>query len=160
MSPIRSVESPSDIHLLHFFILSSLVNYLSLLSYASQTFSHDTSKTSPQQQQKDGSTSPSNDMDDDNKDWIDDFSRLIGILNPTSQHMTSTLTLLSGAVAQASPLPPYLKVPDPYMLSARLEELDQNILNVSHVLEPGYSAFAVMQIASSLVRDDMSDLIG
>ena len=73
--------------------------------------------------------------------------------------MTSTLALLSGAVAQASPLPPYLKMPDPYMLSARMEALDKDVLSIGHVLEPGYSAFAVMQIASSLMKDDMSELV-
>ena len=45
------------------------------------------------------------------------------------------------------------------MLSARLEALDGGILGKDHILEPGYAAFAVMQIASSLVRDDLGDLI-
>ncbi len=96
---------------------------------------------------------------DNAQNWATDFTRLIASINPTSQALTSTLALLSGAVAQGSPLPPYLKVPDPYMLSARLEALDGGILGTEHVLEPGYAAFAVMQIASSLVRDDLADLI-
>ena len=44
-------------------------------------------------------------------------------------------------------------------MSQKLEELDPDILSVSHIAEPGYSAFAVMQIASSLVSDDLGKLI-
>lgn len=52
-----------------------------------------------------------------------------------------------------------MKVPDAFMLSARLEAIEKDILSIKHVLKPGYSAFAVMQIASSLVRDNLSELI-
>ena len=52
-----------------------------------------------------------------------------------------------------------MKAPEPYSLSARLEQLDPTILSATHILEPGYSAFAVMQIASSLVSDDIGRLI-
>ena len=122
----------------------SLINYLALISFASATFSHNPTKESKENEED---------------HWINDFARLIGGLNPTSQEITSTLALLSASVANGTPLPPYLKVPDPYKLSARLEALDKDILSIEHVLEPGYSAFAVMQIASGLVRDDLDELI-
>ena len=62
-------------------------------------------------------------------------------------------------MTNGNPLPPYLKPPRSYKLSQRLEEMDPNILSLSHIAEPGYSAFAVMQIASSLVSDDLGKLI-
>ena len=34
-----------------------------------------------------------------------------------------------------------------------------DILSISHITEPGYAAFAVMQIASSLISDDLEKLV-
>jgi len=80
-------------------------------------------------------------------------------VNVTSQELTSVLSLLSASVTSGIPLPPYLKAPEPYKLSAKLEAIDADILDISHVTEPGYTAFAVIQIASSLISDDISKLI-
>ena len=84
---------------------------------------------------------------------------MVGSLQVTSHDLTSTLSLLSAAVTNGNPLPPYLKGPKPFQLSAKLEALDADILSVKHITEPGYSAFAVMQIASSLISDDLGKLI-
>ena len=62
-------------------------------------------------------------------------------------------------MTNGNPLPPYLKAPKAYQLSEKLEALDPDILSVTHITEPGYSAFAVIQIASSLVSDDLGKLI-
>ena len=67
--------------------------------------------------------------------------------------------MLSAAVTNGNALPPYLRVPAAYQLSQKLEELDGDILSVAHIAEPGYSAFAIMQIASSLINDDWKNLI-
>ena len=69
------------------------------------------------------------------------------------------LSLLSASVANGHPLPPYLKAPQPYKLTEKLEALDADILSISHIAEPGYAAFAVMQIASSLISDDLGKLV-
>lgn len=121
--------------------LVSILNYLALISYASKNVAHGT-PTSP-----------------DRSTWLEDLSRLVGSVSTTSQEITSTLSLLSNSVTNGSPLPPYLKAPKPYQLSGKLEELDEDILSISHIAEPGYSAFAVMQIASSLVSDELGKLI-
>lgn len=113
-----------------------------LVSYASKSLTHEPS------------ASP------DQKTWIDDFSHLIGSINATSQEITSILALLSASITNGTPLPPYLKAPPAYNLSKKLEALDADILSISHITEPGYSAFAVMQIASSLVSDDLGKIIG
>ena len=121
--------------------IHSILNYLGLISYASNQFSHDSVASQ------------------DRASWIQDFGRLVGRLDATSQDITSVLALLSSAVTDGNPLPPYLKAPPSYKLSQRLEEMDPDILSLSHIAEPGYSAFAVMQIASSLVSDDLGKLI-
>lgn len=117
------------------------MNYLGLISYSTNNFSHDPA------------ASP------DKASWLKDFIHLIGRVDATSQDVTSVLALLASSVTNGNPLPPYLKPPPPYKLSQKLEELDPDILSVSHIAEPGYSAFAVMQIASSLVSDDLGKLI-
>ena len=119
----------------------SILNYLTLISYGSRNLAHEASQSSGQ------------------ASWIHDFSRLVGSLEVTSQEVTSILALLSAAVTNGNPLPPYLQAPKPYQLIRRLEELDPNILSMTHISEPGYSAFAVIQIASSLVSDDLAKLI-
>ena len=73
--------------------------------------------------------------------------------------MTSTLSLLAAAITHGAPLPPFIEVPKPYNLSERLEALDKDILDARHIEEPGYSAYAVMQVASSLISDDLEHLV-
>lgn len=113
---------------------------MALISYATQTVA--TNNKSP-----------------DEKSWIKDFSNLVGSLNVTSQEITSMLSLLSAAVTGGHPLPPYLKPPTPYRLSAKLQELDADILSIDHIAEPGYSAFVVTQVASSLISEELEKLV-
>lgn len=91
--------------------------------------------------------------------WQQDFFRLMHTLSPTSEESTSLLSLLASSVTNSQALPPYLKAPQPYRLTERLEALDKDILSVDHIAEPGYAAFAVMQIASSCMIDDMEKLV-
>ena len=100
------------------------------------------------------------DKNDPNKaGWLKDFTRLISSINVTSEETTSTLVLLSASITNGNALPPYVKAPEPYKLSATLEAIDPDILSISHIAEPGYAAFAVMQIASALINDDIEKLI-
>lgn len=69
------------------------------------------------------------------------------------------LTLLSGAMREGRPLPPYLPTPPPYALSERLEAIDGSILSIRHVNEPGYAAFAVMQLAARCIGVDVERLM-
>lgn len=108
--------------------------------------------------------SPSTDPSDVEKDhsqsqWLLDFRRLVHEAGGTSREITTLLTLLSASVASGQPLPPYLKPPEPYALSAKLEGLDSNILSVRHMAEPGFAAFAVMQIATKCIGDDLKGLL-
>ncbi|KAL1637039.1 hypothetical protein SLS58_009479 [Diplodia intermedia] len=113
--------------------------YMALIAFASQTFANpeDASQTV----------------------WNNDFRRLISSVNLTSHEITSLLTLLSASITNGSPLPPYLRPPAPYRLSRRLEELDHDILSLRHIAEPGYAAFAVIQIATRCIIRDLEKLL-
>ncbi|KAL2075689.1 hypothetical protein VTL71DRAFT_632 [Oculimacula yallundae] len=126
---------------------TNIMNYLSLMSYATQSWSKDNGALYP-------NTSPSS-----RRQWLSDLALLIDSIGPTSHSVTSILSLLSASVSQGSALPPYIQLPEPYNLSRRLEKLDRGILDVRHVEEPGYSAYAVLQVCSSLVSDDLRRLV-
>lgn len=113
------------------------------MSYATQTWQEDLPIVDPSQRRR----------------WLDELAALLDTVDPTSHAVTSVLTLLSASVTQGSALPPYMQMPEPYHLSRKLEKLDKGILDSRHVEEPGYSAYAVMQVTSSLVLDDLEKLV-
>ena len=121
--------------------MNSILNYMSLISYASKNLCENPTEASTQ------------------KSWLRDLNRLVNSVNVTSHEITSTLALLSASVSTGSPLPPYLQPPQAFKLSEKLEAMDADILSVNHISEPGYASFAVMQTASSLISDDMRKLI-
>ena len=85
--------------------------------------------------------------------------RLLSSITTTTQEVTSTLALLSAAVKNGHPLPPYLKAPVAYGLSDKLEAIDRNILSLDHAAEEGYASFAVAQVVSSLISQDLEKLL-
>jgi len=114
------------------------VNYMALIGYASQTFTEDGESTSK---------------------WSEDFHKLMAEANLTTHDITMLLSLLSASVRNASALPPYLRAPKPFGLTTKLEELDSDILSVRHIAEPGYSAFAVIQICSRSIVAELEVLL-
>jgi hypothetical protein len=116
--------------------IEHIVNYITLIGYASATFN----------------TAEAN-------EWSNDFRRLVSSVNATSQEITSLLSLLSASIMNGQPLPPYLKVPAPYALSTKLEKLDRDILSVRHIAEPGYAAFAVIQVSSRCIITELDRLL-
>jgi hypothetical protein len=69
------------------------------------------------------------------------------------------LALLSSSITNGQPLPPYLKPPEAYQLSRRLEAVDRDILSIKHIAEPGYAAFAVLQISTRCIHMDLEKLL-
>ncbi|KAK2629287.1 hypothetical protein QTJ16_000107 [Diplocarpon rosae] len=126
---------------------SNIMNYLSLMSYATQSWSQDHGSLYP------------NTRPERRREWLHDLSVLVDSIGPTSHSITSVLSMLSASVTQGTALPPYIQLPEHYNLSRRLEKLDKGILDVRHVEEPGYSAYAVLQVCSSLVTDDLRRLV-
>ncbi|KAL5440165.1 hypothetical protein PMIN06_009738 [Paraphaeosphaeria minitans] len=68
--------------------------------------------------------------------------------------------MLSSSVTNSVPLPPYLAPPTAYALSSKLEALDRNIMSLRHISEPGYAAFAVIQISTRCIQMDVERLLG
>lgn len=91
--------------------------------------------------------------------WLKDFKQLVASLQLTSQSVTSLLSMVAAAISTGKPLPPYLKAPEPVHLGQLLDGLDPDILSTRHVCEPGYSAFAVMQVATTMLGDDLDGLL-
>ncbi|KAL1302337.1 hypothetical protein AAFC00_002744 [Neodothiora populina] len=135
--------------------IQDIVNFTSLMTYASATYSemHQNPKTNP------ASSISSEDRDTSQTQWLLDFRRIHQEAGGTSKEITTLLSLLSASVATSQPLPPYLRPPEPYALSTRLETLDSSILSVRHMAEPGFAAFAVMQIATRCIGDDLKLLL-
>ncbi|TID19071.1 MFS transporter [Venturia nashicola] len=116
-----------------------IINYISLVGYASAKFS-------------DGTV-------EEESVWASDFRKMLTSVRATSHEITGLLSLLSASIANGQPLPPYLKTPQPYQLSAKLEEIDHDILSVRHIAEPGYAAFAVIQISSRCIIAELDVLL-
>jgi hypothetical protein len=122
--------------------LYSVVNYVSLVEYASRTF---------EKIQGDSAESGS--------EWFNDFKTVLQGQSLTTHEITSLLSLLSASITNQQPLPPYLKTPRPYSFDAQLRELDKDILSIRHSIEPGYAAFSVIQLSSRLIISDLEKLI-
>ena len=116
-------------------------NYTSLMAFSSAAFCAD-----------------SNREGDDGSEWLRDFRGFIQDVKPTSHDITSSLCLLSSSLVDSRPLPPYLRGLRTYDLGKRMEEVDPEILSVKHVNEPCYAAFAVLEVASSLITDEMDKI--
>ncbi|KIV89174.1 hypothetical protein, variant [Exophiala mesophila] len=113
-----------------------------------------------------GDDFPSNTTDDTangtgttNTTWAKDFREVISTLQLASHGVTSLLAILSGSITHGRPVPPYLREPDPYDLGGLMEGLDTEILNTVHVCEPGYSAFAVMQLSTTMLHEHLAVLL-
>lgn len=128
--------------------MQSMLNFMALVSYASTSF------------QDIQSRAVQGDADSENQlQWLRTFRKLIGESNVTSQAIATLLTLMSSSVANEQPLPPYLRVPEPFRYTDRLDELDRDLLSIKHIAEPGYASFAVTQLGTKCVLDDLKQLL-
>ncbi|KAL4754337.1 hypothetical protein BDW72DRAFT_166682 [Aspergillus terricola var. indicus] len=121
--------------------IENIVNYLSLLGYASDSLKQ-----------------LGNDDESDSA-WLNDLRRLIASARITTHQVTSVLCLLSASLTNQQPLPPFLKTPRPYSFSKRLEKLDKDILSLRHIAEPGFATFSVLQISTRCIVGDVEILM-
>ena len=91
--------------------------------------------------------------------WLRDVKKLIATLELTSHGTTTLLAIISSAISSSKPLPPYLKAPAPNDISEMLSDLDGDILSTKYVCEPGYAAFAVMQLSTTKLADELAGLL-
>ncbi|KAH9844572.1 Aromatic acid exporter family member 2 [Teratosphaeria destructans] len=126
-------------------LLQSTLNFMSLVSLASADFEdlHQMDRTDKEHSSR----------------WLRDFRNIVSEAHITSEQVTTLLSLLSSSVMNGQPVPPYLHVPEPFQLAQRMDQIDQDILSVRHIAEPGYAAFAVMQIGTRCVIDDLGKIL-
>ncbi|KAF4553310.1 ER transporter-like protein 1 [Elsinoe fawcettii] len=124
--------------------VQSILNFTSLLVYSSQTFADMYQAGADEHSES---------------EWLRDFRRLNVSAASISKEVTTLLALLSASVSSGQPLPPYIQAPEPYALSQKLDEMDKDILSIRHLVEPGYAAFACMQIATRCIGDDLAALL-
>jgi len=117
----------------------SILTWMNLIAFASKSFAVSNSS---------GTTD----------EWQTDFLRLISSVRTTSEQVSSRLALLSNSITNGTPLPPYLQSLEPFNLDDRLSTLDKEILGINHIAQPGYAAFAVMQIASRSIVFELNKL--
>ena len=120
----------------------NLGDYLALIGYSSRAFTYQPGDSS-----------------EAGRRWNQDMLHLLTSIKVTSHGITSMLSLLATSVSNGVALPPYLEAPRPYGLSEKLEQLDSDLLSINHMAEPGYSAFAVTQVAASMISYDLDKLI-
>lgn len=92
----------------------SLKDYMSLLSYSTRDYLHDPHSSNVQ--------------------WLEDLNKITVSNGPTSHEATKLLILLSSALLDGRPLPPYLVAPPSFQMSRRLAEIDPEILGAKHFL--------------------------
>ena len=117
----------------------NLMDYTSLLSYSTREYLHNPDCASSA--------------------WLNDLSKLTREVAPTSHDITKLLIMLSSSLYDGKPLPPYLAPPPSFRFSNMLQEADPDILSAKHFLEPGYASFAVTQVASKLISDDLCSIL-
>ncbi|KAJ4372705.1 hypothetical protein N0V86_008069 [Didymella sp. IMI 355093] len=137
--------------------VNNIVNYTALLGYTSQAFAHPF--LNPETPNDEASWSATTSPIRASPQWFNDFRRVMKDANVTSHEITTLLSLLSSSIQNGQPLPPYLKVPQGYQLSRKLEAVDSDILSIRHIAEPGYAAFAVMAISTRCISMDIERLL-
>ena len=115
--------------------MQSMFSYMALTAYSSHTFH-----------------SP----DAEESAWLRDFKKVTAGSRLTSHDLTTTLCLASASITEALPLPPYINVPHPVNIADQLAARDPGILSIKHINEPCYAAFAVLEIASILISQEMA----
>jgi Aromatic acid exporter family member 2 len=94
--------------------------------------------------------------------WLSTLSTVLADVVPTQQSVISTLTLLSNSMRSGQSLPPFMSLPKPYELSRQLARLGGDavdLLDAKNMEQTGYAEFAVLQVCSTLIYDDLGGLI-
>ncbi|KAI1265069.1 hypothetical protein F5Y18DRAFT_427189 [Xylariaceae sp. FL1019] len=102
-----------------------------------------------------------------NRAWLDALRVLLADIHPTQQSIIGVLTLLSNALQSGHSLPPHLSLPRPYELTRQLEAIDaaakstraRGLLDAKNMTQAGYAEFAILQVCSALVCDDIEGLV-
>jgi hypothetical protein len=119
----------------------SQVNYLTIISYASESFR--SVREHPEKSQ-----------------WLSEFARSRSDSDHVSHKITSLLALLSASVLNGHALPPYLKAPmDFRFTSDDLIGAQTHVLDLQNLNEPGFRAIAVIEVAQRCLVDSINRIV-
>ena len=91
--------------------------------------------------------------------WIHQLSRATSSSEFDSHMTTSLLCHLAGAISNSSALPPYLSPPEHFPLARKLREINAHAMRIENIQDPMFSAFACMEVATSLVSSRLKHLV-
>ena len=91
--------------------------------------------------------------------WLQDIRLMSKQTSVTSHEMTSLLCILAASVTNGQPVPPYLRSARPYDLRTRMEAIDPERLSLEHLSEPGFAAFSVLKICSSMISEETAKAV-
>ena len=99
--------------------------------------------------------------------WAHQLARVTRSPEFDSHMTTSLLCHLAGAISNSSALPPYLAPPEYLPLARKLREINAYAMQIENIQDPTFSAFACMEVATSLLRsrlkylvENVKDLVG
>ncbi|RMD45036.1 hypothetical protein DV735_g205, partial [Chaetothyriales sp. CBS 134920] len=122
-----------------------ILNYTSLMVFCSVAFTYDGKK----------GRNSANYSDAVRSEWLRGFAKVTSSLRPVDHELTSRLCLLASSLTNKQPLPPYLRMPQSVNLAKQMAQVDPGILSVHHIREPCYAAFAVLEVASTLLQEEV-----
>jgi hypothetical protein len=117
----------------------SVVNYLTVITYASEAFTAARLSAS-------------------SSEWLTQFAQSRAESSRKSHELITLLSLLSASLKNKQPLPPYLKPPGYFNLFDQAVGSDPNILGLENINEPGFRAFAVIEVSHVCMVDSVSNI--
>jgi hypothetical protein len=91
--------------------------------------------------------------------WMTELRRVATRNEENVLRTVSVLSICAESIHRAHPLPPVLDVPDTSRLLAAIKTSPMELLHVKYALEPGYSALAAIHASSSVVTDEVRELV-
>ena len=91
--------------------------------------------------------------------WLENFRLVFEGAERTSHHTTMLLLVFANSMNTETPLPPFLRVPDPLLLSQYFDQIDKDVLSLRFVSEPGLATFAAMQVEVQCIHRRLEELL-
>ena len=118
----------------------SIVNYLTVITYASEAFTAARLNASSTK-------------------WLSQFGKSSLEADVKSHQLVTLLSLLSASLKNKQPLPPYLNAPSYHSMFDQAVGTDAKLMGLENVNEPGFRAFAVIEVAHLCMVDSVSGIV-
>lgn len=100
-------------------------------------------------------------LKDSGQEWKDEVETIVQRLDESARQISFTMTLLSGTIKEAVPLPPFFKAPQPFGYAKIHKYIQQDIKDDGSLrLGNAYSTFAIIRVMSELICAELDRLIG